>query len=52
MFSEFTSTSFTATRASPGENTDKSMRKLDGIIPQYKAKQCFALKIIMTFKQP
>lgn len=28
MFSEFTSTSFTATRASPGNKTDKSIMKV------------------------
>lgn len=49
MFSEFTSTSFTATRASPGDKTDKSMRKLDGITPQYEAKQLFLLKMNTTF---
>lgn len=51
MFSEFTSTSFTATRVSPGDKTDKRMRKLDDITQQYKAKQCFVLKINLAFKQ-
>lgn len=51
MFSEFTSTSFTATRASPGDKRDKSKRKLEAVTPQYKGKECFVPHINMTSKR-